>query len=25
VRDLEALDGTSVVDLKPVLRSVGER
>jgi tRNA-Thr(GGU) m(6)t(6)A37 methyltransferase TsaA len=25
VRDLEALDGTPVVDLKPVLRSVGER
>jgi tRNA-Thr(GGU) m(6)t(6)A37 methyltransferase TsaA len=25
VRPLEALDGTPVVDLKPVLRSVGER
>ena len=25
VRDLEALDGTPVVDVKPVLRSVGER
>jgi tRNA-Thr(GGU) m(6)t(6)A37 methyltransferase TsaA len=25
VRNLEALDGTPVVDVKPVLRSVGER
>ncbi len=25
VADLEALDGTSVVDVKPVLRGVGER
>jgi tRNA-Thr(GGU) m(6)t(6)A37 methyltransferase TsaA len=25
VRDLEALDGTPVVDVKPVLRAVGER
>jgi tRNA-Thr(GGU) m(6)t(6)A37 methyltransferase TsaA len=25
VRDLEALDGTPIVDLKPVLRGVGER
>jgi tRNA-Thr(GGU) m(6)t(6)A37 methyltransferase TsaA len=25
VRDLEALDGTPIVDIKPVLRSIGER
>jgi tRNA (Thr-GGU) A37 N-methylase len=25
VTDLEALDGTPVVDVKPVLRSIGER
>ena len=25
VRPLEALDGTPIVDLKPVLRSIGER
>ena len=25
VRDLEALDGTPIVDVKPVLRGVGER
>jgi tRNA-Thr(GGU) m(6)t(6)A37 methyltransferase TsaA len=25
VRDLEAIDGTPVLDVKPVLRSVGER
>jgi tRNA-Thr(GGU) m(6)t(6)A37 methyltransferase TsaA len=25
VRDLEALDGTPIVDLKPVLRSIAER
>jgi tRNA-Thr(GGU) m(6)t(6)A37 methyltransferase TsaA len=25
VRDLEALDGTPVVDIKPVLGSIGER
>jgi tRNA-Thr(GGU) m(6)t(6)A37 methyltransferase TsaA len=25
VRDLEALDGTPIIDVKPVLRSIGER
>jgi tRNA (Thr-GGU) A37 N-methylase len=25
VRDLEAIDGTPILDVKPVLRSVGER
>jgi len=25
VRDLEAIDGTSIIDVKPVLRSIGER
>jgi tRNA (Thr-GGU) A37 N-methylase len=25
VRNLEALDGTPVLDLKPVLRGIGER
>ncbi len=25
VRDLEAIDGTPIIDVKPVLRSIGER
>ena len=25
VRDLEALDGTPILDVKPVLRTIGER
>ena len=25
VRDLEAIDGTPIVDVKPLLRSIGER